>query len=433
MDTEINKVHDSPPKNTSSGFSFNIFRTIHSWYLPTSRTLAEDSEKNLLSMANINLSYDGTETVVKNETQSRPDIPDARVMNVSVDKENFIRTLYMKNKNEMTEKNLVITHGFGNGLGFYFKNYEELGNKSKSNVYSIDWLGMGLSSRPDFKINKKHSPEEQVAFAEEFFVESLEKWREEMKIDKMVLLGHSFGGYMSSLYALKYPERIEKLVLESPVGIPETPESMRDLVDHGKFPEKRPKEKDSLPKSTQDSSVDKNQGRVIDRDEEIVERLRNVPFQYKLLGKAAYKLWDSGQSPQGLLRFFGRYGQTLTGKYISRLAGLNEEEKKALSDYMFHVSAQKGSSEYAMGVILKPFSFARVPLKNRIINLTVPTSFIYGEKDWMDQSAGKEISDSLKVPSEYHIIPNAGHNMHLDNPEGFNKVLIEIINNNHQE
>ena len=86
-------------------------------------------------------------------------------------------------------------------------------------------------------------------------VETLEAWRKAKGLDKMVLLGHSFGGYardertclsctcvglvgqcecrvrddvhlvvmvtdryMSACYALKYPERVSHLVLVSPVG-----------------------------------------------------------------------------------------------------------------------------------------------------------------------------------------------------------------------
>ena len=66
-------------------------------------------------------------------------------------------------------------------------------------LYAFDVLGFGQSSRPEFS----SKPEE----AEEEFVKSIEAWREELKIDKMILLGHSFGGYLSSCYALKYPER----------------------------------------------------------------------------------------------------------------------------------------------------------------------------------------------------------------------------------
>lgn len=36
----------------------------------------------------------------------------------------------------------------------------------------------------------------------------------------MVLCGHSLGGYLSVCYAEKYPQRIDKLVLASPVREP---------------------------------------------------------------------------------------------------------------------------------------------------------------------------------------------------------------------
>ena len=39
------------------------------------------------------------------------------------------------------------------------------------------------------------------------------------------MAGHSMGGYVSTCYALRYPEEIHKLLLLSPVGVPEKPES----------------------------------------------------------------------------------------------------------------------------------------------------------------------------------------------------------------
>ena len=32
-------------------------------------------------------------------------------------------------------------------------------------------------------------------------------------------MGHSFGGYLAGFYALKYPERVNNLILLSPAGI----------------------------------------------------------------------------------------------------------------------------------------------------------------------------------------------------------------------
>ena len=77
---------------------------------------------------------------------------------------------------------------------------------------------MGRSSRPKWTINPKRNQtwDEVIDDVEEHFVESLEDWRKQVGLDKMTLMGHSLGGYFATCYALKYPKRVEKLVLISP-------------------------------------------------------------------------------------------------------------------------------------------------------------------------------------------------------------------------
>ncbi|CAJ0847203.1 12345_t:CDS:2, partial [Entrophospora sp. SA101] len=116
-------------------------------------------------------------------------------------------------------KNLVMCHGFGAGLGFFYRNYHALSQVPGWRIYSIDWLGMGRSSRPKFNVKGK-TVDESVEETENFFIDSLEKWRQIHKIEKMTLLGHSLGGYLAAVYALKYPEHIERLIMVSPVGVP---------------------------------------------------------------------------------------------------------------------------------------------------------------------------------------------------------------------
>ena len=147
-------------------------------------------------------------------------------------------------------KTLILMHGFGSGLGFFFNNYDDL-TKSFDRVIAVDWLGMGGSSRGvTSSINSTPTPRltvfEQVwartmtnpsqrlpstAAATDFFVDSLEEMRQLMidegnmsEKESIHLAGHSLGGYLAAQYALKYPKNIESLILISPVGFPQQPE-----------------------------------------------------------------------------------------------------------------------------------------------------------------------------------------------------------------
>ncbi|CAK4817114.1 unnamed protein product [Aphanomyces euteiches] len=67
--------------------------------------------------------------------------------------------------------------------------------------------------------------------ADAFFVESLERWRQELKLDSMVLCGHSMGGMFATHYSLKYPKHVQQLVLVSPCGLPEVESPVHWLFD----------------------------------------------------------------------------------------------------------------------------------------------------------------------------------------------------------
>ena len=54
-------------------------------------------------------------------------------------------------------------------------------------LYALDLLGMGNSSRPHFRVQAK-DPVGKIDEAEAFFIDALEEWRKEKKIEKMTLL-----------------------------------------------------------------------------------------------------------------------------------------------------------------------------------------------------------------------------------------------------
>ncbi len=117
------------------------------------------------------------------------------------------------NEEEKIRTPLVLVHGFASGTGLWAMNLDEL--SKRQSVHSVDLLGFGRSSRPQFSSDS--------AEAEQQFVDALEKWREQVGISKFILLGHSLGGFIACSYALKYPERVRHLILADPWGINEKP------------------------------------------------------------------------------------------------------------------------------------------------------------------------------------------------------------------
>ena len=123
------------------------------------------------------------------------------------ERKNKIWTLSANTLN--TEKlPIVLIHGFMASIVVWRFNIDSLA-KSRA-LYAFDLLGFGRSSRPKFS----NDPIE----AENQFVDSIEEWRKEMKLEKFILVGHSFGGYLAALYSIKYPSFVKGLILADPWG-----------------------------------------------------------------------------------------------------------------------------------------------------------------------------------------------------------------------
>ncbi|CAM0138868.1 unnamed protein product [Umbelopsis sp. WA50703] len=315
------------------------------------------------------------------------------------------------------KKALVMCHGYGAGLGFFYRNYNDLAEKSPNyRLYAIDWLGMGRSSRPKWEILRKKDEtwDNVVEETESHFVQCLEDWREAQKIEKMTLMGHSLGGYMATCYALQHPERVEKLILVSPVGVPVNPNTP---ADEDKPEVALPKEAAQLGKAMEAEATE----REFDTQTEEIRVPRRIPSW------AAY-LWDKNITPMSIVRLGGPLGASLVNRYTSRrFAHLDEDEQHSLYDYLYHITSSTGSGEYALASVLSPGAFARKPLIHRLPQLTMPTVFIYGMNDWMEYKPAESVSKKMNVYTKIYRISEGGHHMYLDNHEEFNEVVLDEL------
>jgi len=110
---------------------------------------------------------------------------------------------------------IVLLHGFMSGGAMYVNNLDALAATGRP-VYVLDWRSCA------------GSPREAAAFpahghAEDYFVTALEQWRRAVGAATLDIVGHSMGGYIATSYALRHPDRVNKLVLVSPGGLPTIP------------------------------------------------------------------------------------------------------------------------------------------------------------------------------------------------------------------
>lgn len=381
-------------------------------------------------------------------------------------KNRALNELSVERVGEDVNQNLVMLHGYGAGLGFFYKNFEGLSRAEGWKIYALDLLGMGRSSRPPFRIRAKDR-QASIREAEDWFVDSLEEWRKERNLERFTLFGHSLGGYLAACYCLKYPGHVNKLFLVSPVGIPEDPYAVNsDLPD----PADPAIEAEIAQDQSESTSTNKNNFmNARAKGEEAAVNGEEPPR--KPLSKWVTYLWDANISPFSLVRWAGPLGPRFVSGWTSRrFSQFPAEESQAMHTYAYSLFKQRGSGEYALAYILAPGAYARSPLIRRIGGLGrqwitpqgstssnlqegkrqresgFPVIFLYGENDWMDVGGGYDSQKKLKDEQEKFlatateeekksdngssrvvIIKKAGHHVYLDGWEEFNSVVLKEL------
>jgi len=119
-----------------------------------------------------------------------------------------LKMVYMDARPEKPSgKTIVLLHG-KNFNGYYFEETAKVLLKEGFRVIMPDQIGFGKSSKP-----------KQYQFSFQQLAENTKSILDDLKIEKFIVLGHSMGGMLATKMAVMYPESIDKLILENPIGL----------------------------------------------------------------------------------------------------------------------------------------------------------------------------------------------------------------------
>lgn len=347
------------PLNGARGFWERAFGWLPSWK-PTSEAKLEAAEKELLK--DVKSSYSDSY--------------------VPVGRSAVVRTVTMEPDDPTEEERtpIVMVHGFGAGFLQFYKNLDHL--HSQRRLLAIDLPGFARSTRVSF------SPD--ALEAEEEMVECIESWRKAVGVERFILLGHSFGGFLATSYTMRYPSHVRHLILADPWGLADglTDEEFRDMTD--KMP-------------------------------------RRVRVLRPMFGSFM---------PFTPIRAAGPWGPNLLSGMRRDLGNTFGE---GFLDYVYHCNAQKPTGEAAFFSMQKHMAWARFPLATRIpsqLDPGVPMTLIYGERSWIKHAEGvggrheKTIQDLIDCRRDayisVHTVEGAGHHVHANQPEKFNTIVNHV-------
>jgi 2-hydroxy-6-oxonona-2,4-dienedioate hydrolase len=99
---------------------------------------------------------------------------------------------------------VVLLHGLGGNSSNWAFNFAALSQKYR--VIAPDQVGFGRSDKP------------LISYRVGTYADFLDKFLEGLGVERASLVGNSMGGWIAALYALKYPKRVERLVLVDAAG-----------------------------------------------------------------------------------------------------------------------------------------------------------------------------------------------------------------------
>lgn len=157
---------------------------------------------------------------------------------------------------------LILLHGVASSLQTWDGWVSEL--RDNYRIIRIDLPGHGLTG-PD-----------KNGYDIDYMTDKLNKFMTRLRIDKASLAGNSLGGYISWEYAVRYPEKVDKLILLDAAGFPQ---KMPFIMSFAAWPGVGEMSQIFMPRFVVKSNIKKAYGDTSKVDKELVRRYHDLQLR----------------------------------------------------------------------------------------------------------------------------------------------------------
>lgn len=276
-------------------------------------------------------------------------------------------------------RNVLVIHG-GPGQPYVepWPGLETLGGDYRFHYY--DQRGAGQSTRPidtfysrNFSANAAELEETLGLSAQ---IADIERIRQILGEEKLILIGHSFGAFQAALYAAEYPERVEALILVTPAPMLLMPMEGPDLFE----------------------TVEKGLP---------AEMLADYQAWYKAYFDFGHIFGRSEDELVALNEAFARYFVVATEGDDVQMSG-NPKPGGWMVHAMYLSMGRRHDYRPAMAAI------------------TAPVLVIHAADDFQTEAASRTYVEAIPH-AQFTTIDDAGHMVFYDQPQQFAQVISELL------
>lgn len=250
---------------------------------------------------------------------------------------------------------VVLLHGIGDAVETWDDNINVLAEHHR--VYALDMVGFGRSDKPPIQPS--------LAFGVQFVSDFMEN----QHIERTSLIGNSMGGAISLQFAIQFPEKLDKLVIENSAAL--------GKGVAGFF------------------------------------RLFSIPLIGELFSRPSH--WGTAW----ILKQIAYVSTLITDNLVElyyQLATLPGAQRWLLS-----------TLRVGMSLLGQRAQFVRFIVDN-LSKISCPTLIIWGEQDRIIPVAHAQVAKKRILNAELQILDPCGHMPHFEHPEDFNQLILEFLN-----